>query len=461
MGASSQVIGGFEGASGAGWSNNFSAIAGTYKRSGSYGARSNPAGGSQGGNLIPHTPIAFASNDPFAGYGEIFCQVKSRPIANNSPFVFWNGSTVEMNTDGTWRIVVSGIGTVAGGSAIPMDAWVRIIIKHYTLDAGGNFGTQPASGAGLFCQHFRCEITNEDGSVSYGSLVTSGANLGVTSLTGIGGGCIAPNAPTYDMWWDDAKSLLATAVGSPGIGSITKWTEAKMGADGTLFAHSAIQGFLVTGQGSHDDFTPAGGFGNVDEIPKGTGGADDSVSAGVIGKITTYTKTALPTGQEVEAMTLRANAGQTGSNTHGLYLDNTDFDRTFSNTTAQDDGNTPHATIVYASSIPKATFDAIEIGLHVKNTVTLILHNIFLEALVGTEAVSANAGPDQSLNGVGFTTLAGTGTPFGSGDVRVDADQWPDYGGLQQCHRPVDWRDRPVHRHVCLSIDGHLRRHRT
>jgi hypothetical protein len=356
----------------------------------------------------------FASGGVYATYAEVFFYIVTLPSGADHVIGGLSNQAIEIkvSADGTWKLTASGLGTVTGGLALPTGRWLRMILKRWSHAAlfPSIFGTPEPDPSHPIGQRAKCEIVDVDSDplvpVSYGTLTVSGANLGVTTPPTLQCGCVAPQTGTYDVWFDDAKVIAAYDIAD--VSGVAKWSAPLLVADGSLFTHSQVQGYFVTGQGVHDDFTPSGAYGNVDEIPKGV----DSVSTSVSGNRTSYTKTPLTAGQEVEAMTLRANA--TGATaTHALVLDSLDYDRTFSAATAGDDANTPWATEVFVSAIDKSTFDAHEIGVESKSASAFVLNNIFLEALIGTEALSANAGPDQVLDGVGFTTMAGSGTPGG------------------------------------------------
>ncbi len=359
--------------------------------------------------------------DAFANWGQFFIWIDSLPTVNFTTIGGLAGhQRIQVNIDGTWQVVFTGLGTTTGGSALPTGKWLRVRCAVWSGSTSGvgvgfeNYNSAPSfHPASQFGRVIIDDIDTDPANppISYGNLpAPGGANLGVTALGGLQIGCVAPDTGTYDAYYDDAIQLAAWGT-SGGVDQITKWNgtlaAALFNAGAEIFTHSQIEPFVVIGQGSQDQWTPAGGYANVDEIPKA---GVDKVSTATLANETTYLKTALLTGREVEAMTVRANATDAGTHPHSILLNGVAFSRTLNGATASDDEFTPFATEVLDTPIDKSTFDAIEMGMKNGNATTVDLQNIFMEALVGPEAVSANAGPDQILS-VGFTTLAGNGTP--------------------------------------------------
>lgn len=407
--AYAQVIAGFEGASPAGWTVSAATVETAAKRSGSYGLKTAPSGASAMGRMSIDQSITMGSppGEVFGVYHEVFFKINSLPTVANTPIgQFGAGSTpgiqLEVNTDGTWRIDVTGIGIVSGGSALPTGVWLRLIAKHWSFPAAGQdqFGTQASP---THAQKARLEIDSEDGLTNYGRLSTTGANLSVFGLDGPICGARAPNTGTFDIYWDDAKCLVATNITDVYV--VTKWLVGgagsihKLNNDGTIFTHSRVQQFLVGSQGGSDDFSPAGGFADVDEVPKGAG----SVSSSTLDATTTYRATAMVTGQVAEAITLRANAAGAGV-THALMLDGVEYAKTLLSTSDDDNQNTPLASVVYFTPITKAVFNALQFGVRVKTGgSTLTLENLFLEVVGPNAPAQESVFDPDAISQIGLT----------------------------------------------------------
>lgn len=397
-----ESVTGFEAGSLACWnvSGTAPAVAGASARSGSYGARSNPAATTSGANIpAPNngTTWTFAAGSVFGQYAEFLFKIVSLPSGANQSIggMFstggGNGITIQVSNTGAWRVVVSGLGNITAGlSNLPTDTWLRAIVRWWSFPGTTVYDEFGTSGSPTDAQRARVTIWSEDGSTtSYGDGIITGANLGVSSIaTGAKIGCLVPDTGTYDIRYDDVKCMAAFTQSD--CDSHSKWLTSTPGTFGafkhklnqaaSIFTNTRVYVLLPASQGAFNQFSPAG-FDKIDEVPQ-DGTAGDEVTNSTNGQSTSVKPTQLQSTQQVEAIAVRANVRSSASNnTNCLLYDNVEFNRQMDSGTSADDGTTPYLAAFYSPYELGSVINNREFGVRNKTGNTLTLENLFMEAL--------------------------------------------------------------------------------
>ena len=375
------AITGFEGGDFTGLATLGGTITAASARTGSYGLNANAIATAQYGASIGSNPVSGTTK---AAFFQFFFKLDNAPSVNTAQLggIGLSVAQVNVDTDLTWNLKISGFATITTGSALPLNTWLRCIVKYW------NYGSDVTVFAANNTRA-TAQITNVETNAEYGTLVGGGAGNVSTLGRGVMGGQTAEGpAVTWSVHYDDALYLVADGTARA---NITKWdhgTAHLLNNAGSLFSYNKVYPFVVTAQGAHDDFATAGNYTAVSEIPMALG----SVSSSTLNAWTSYRHATLTPYHEVEALTLRVNATQATGNTEALTVNNTETSFAFTASTGSADINSRYVTEIQTGMkgafLSKGLFDILEFGVRVKTAAaSFVLKNLFLEVLGGPATV--------------------------------------------------------------------------
>jgi hypothetical protein len=182
----------------------------------------------------------------------------------------------------------------------------------------------------------------------------------------------------------------------------------------------------VTGQGTHDDFTPSAGWDRVNEVPCAAGGT--TIASSTADAKTLYAHSPLTsTTEAIRGVKVTANAAAVASAVDAFLFDEEEVTYSFNTTTDDTDSNSARGYKWYTD--PPATaaeFNALQYGLTNKiGGSTLTVKNLCMEALAvyGTNYLPVPPSDGGPTSGPGSDSGVGPApTPPGSPS--------PDFPGL-------------------------------
>jgi hypothetical protein len=322
---------------------------------------------------------SLVSADQVGLFADVSCSAGTKSLVDiSSAFV-----TVAAKIT-SYKCTVSGAGAFNGDYATPI---TENLIQGGACGGGSAVGTYIEHGTLLGLDANQFKIINSFGTRP--DLLVGQSFSGITC--------------TRNIDYDDCYFDLRTAA------------EATGGLTEGFPAGTSINIFAVTGQGSLDQFSPAGAFADVAEIPL-DGAAQ--ITSNTLDNTTTYLHANLA-GTYDKCYHIRVYANAVASASHKILIGTTEFSFVFSGATAGGDSSTNKADLSYQSSpLIKAQFDAQGFGAKIgTGGNTLTLRNILMEALTGPGAAPI----EEDVPTDAFALSRALGFSLGNQGVEVNA----------------------------------------
>jgi hypothetical protein len=315
----------------------------------------------------------------------------------------------EMNSTGHIRLNVSGAGVTAYGAQLALNRWYQIQIRiHGTI-------LLPAPNDPNASVIHEGQVYEEDGTLVEDLSLTRIAYLNSIWLTASSNCVFGPfefGAPDRDWHYDDI------------FYDFTTHEDADLSRPWPRHTH--IEPHPILSQGALDDFTPAGAFDRVQEIPWVQSGVGDLfVTTPTLGASTSYIKAGvIDITDECEYARLYAYCFGSGSTQAMLWNDEELPVVTGTGAPGNPIPNnidTRRSYLFPTSPLSGVAFNAAEYGLRKTSPAgaTLDLHAQILEALIGPRIPPPPAeGCSDNLS----NDLGGVGTPSCATDFPIDSD---------------------------------------